>query len=352
MQSVYQSHFGLVREPFNITPDPNFFYPSASHREALAQLIYGINARKGFVVLTGEVGTGKTTLIHALLQELNGNVQTALVFNIIENPTDLLRYLCDELGLTTPQKDKIKIRDYLAILNEFLLKTYKAGGNVSLIIDEAQNLSTEVLESIRLLSNFETSREKLIQILMVGQPELSLRLNAPELRQLKQRVVLRYQLKPLSFSECNEYISNRIEVAGGTLSLFSSKALETIYHYSGGTPRLVNILCDNGLLTAFGSGRKRVEGTMIKEVAQELYLNAPQVVDNTHTKDNSNNLEQTNGANDQIIKGARKWLRALFYLGALSLILGGVAYFAISILPNRPALLRDIVENFKVVLKK
>ena len=161
MQALYQEHFGLVRDPFNITPDPNFFYPSASHREALAQLIYGINARKGFVVLTGEVGTGKTTLIHALMQELNGNVQTALVFNIIENPTDLLRYLCDELGLTTPQKDKIKNRDYLAILNEFLLKTYKAGGNVSLIIDEAQNLSTEVLESIRLLSNFETSREKL-----------------------------------------------------------------------------------------------------------------------------------------------------------------------------------------------
>ncbi len=204
MESVYQSHFGLVRDPFNITPDPTFLYPSASHREALAQLIYGINARKGFVVLTGEVGTGKTTLIHALMQELNGNVQTALVFNVIENPTDLMRYLCDELGLTTPQKYKRKIRDYLAILNEFLLKTYKAGGNVSLIIDEAQNLSTEVLESIRLLSNFETSREKLIQILMVGQPELSLRLNTPELRQLKQRVVLRYQLGPLSFSECNE----------------------------------------------------------------------------------------------------------------------------------------------------
>jgi len=137
VESLYQSHFGLVRDPFNITPDPTFLYPSASHREGLAQLIYGINARKGFVVLTGEVGTGKTTLIHALMQELNGNVQTALVFNIIENPTDLLRYLCDELGLTAPQKDKWKIRDYLAILNDFLLKTYRDGGNVSLIIDEA-----------------------------------------------------------------------------------------------------------------------------------------------------------------------------------------------------------------------
>lgn len=196
MFPIYRDHFGLTQEPFNLTPDPTFLYPSASHREALAQLIYGINARKGFVVLTGEVGTGKTTLIHALMQELNGNVRTALVFNIIENPTDLLRYLCGELGLTTPQTNKKETRDYLAILNDFLLKTYRDGGNVSLIIDEAQNLSTEVLESIRLLSNFETSREKLIQILMVGQPELSQRLNAPQLRQLKQRVVLRYQLKP------------------------------------------------------------------------------------------------------------------------------------------------------------
>jgi len=349
MFPIYRDHFGLTQEPFNLTPDPTFLYPSASHREALAQLIYGINARKGFVVLTGEVGTGKTTLIHALMQELNGNVRTALVFNIIEK--DLLRYLCDELGLTTPQKNEWKIRDYLAILNDFLLKTYRDGGNVSLIIDEAQSLSTEVLESIRLLSNFETSREKLIQILMVGQPELSLRLNTPELRQLRQRVVLRYQLRPLSFSECNEYIANRIEIAGGTLSLFSSKALETIYHYSGGTPRLVNILCDNGLLTAFGVGKKRVEGTMIEEVAQELYLSAPQAADNPHTGGNSNNKNQTNGTDGLTTNAARKWLKAFFYLGALSLIIGGVAYFAVSLLPSRPDLLSDIVKTFKAILK-
>jgi len=215
-----------------------------------------------------------------------------------------------------------------------------------------QNLSTEVLESIRLLSNFETSREKLIQILMVGQPELSLRLNTPELRQLKQRVVLRYQLRPLSFSECNEYIANRIEVAGGTLSLFSSKALETIYHYSGGTPRLVNILCDNGLLTAFGAGKKRVEGTMIEEVAQELFVNnAAQATNHTHTTDISNHEGQTNGAGGLTINSGRKWLKVFFYLGALSLIIGGVAYFAISLLPSRPGVLSDIVETFKAALK-
>jgi len=351
MESVYQSHFGLVRDPFNITPDPTFLYPSASHKEALAQLIYGINARKGFIVLTGEVGTGKTTLIHALLRELDGNVHSALIFNTINSPEDLLRYLCEEFGLITSKRDKNGLHDYLTLMNGFLLDMYRKGENVTLIIDEAQNLSPEVLESIRLLSNFETSRDKLIQILMVAQPELAMRLNAPELRQLKQRVVLRYQLRPLSFSECNEYIANRIEVAGGTLSLFSSKALETIYRYSAGTPRLVNILCDNGLLTAFGVGKKRVEDTMIEEVAQELYLNTPQAAKNLHTRGNSKNEEQTNGAGGLTINGVRKWLKAFFYLGALSLIIGGVAYFALSRLPSRPEILSDIVETFKAVLK-
>ncbi len=351
MFPIYRDYFGLTQEPFNLTPDPTFLYPSAGHKEALAQLVYGIKARKGFVVLTGEVGTGKTTLIHALLRELDGNVHTALIFNTINSPEDLLRYLCEEFGLTTSKKGKEGLHDFLTLLNGFLLEMYRKGENVTLIIDEAQNLSAEVLESIRLLSNFETSRDKLIQILMVAQPELAMRLNAPELRQLKQRVVLRYQLRPLCFAECSEYISNRIEVAGGSLSLFSSKALETIYHYSGGTPRLVNILCDNGLLTAFGSGRKRVEGTMIEEVAQELYLSAPQAADNPHTGGNSNNKNQTNEVGGLTINAARKWLKAFFYLGALSLIIVGVTYFALSLLPSRPAFLSNIVETFKAVLE-
>jgi len=352
MDSIYQDHFGLTQNPFNLTPDPTFLYPSASHREALAQLIYGIKARKGFVVLTGEVGTGKTTLIHALLRELDGNVHTALVFNTINSPEDLLRYLCEEFGLTTTsKKGKKGLHDFLTLLNGFLLEMYRKGENVTLIIDEAQNLSAEVLESIRLLSNFETSRDKLIQILMVAQPELAKRLNAPELRQLKQRVVLRYQLRPLCFAECSEYISNRIEVAGGSLSLFSSKALETIYHYSGGTPRLVNILCDNGMLTAYASGKNRVDGTMIQEVADELNLTSPQAANNTHYEKASGNEEETNGAGGLTVKRSRKWLKPLLSLVALSLLVGGIAYSAGNLLPSGREFLTDMVEKFKAVLK-
>ncbi|HSF58985.1 MAG TPA: AAA family ATPase, partial [Candidatus Binatia bacterium] len=178
---LYQTHFGLSQAPFNITPDPSFLYLSASHREGLAQLSYGIRARKGFVVLTGEVGTGKTTLIHALLNDLNGSAQTALIFSTIVSPVDLLRSVCEEFGLIEPKRPLQDIHDYLVSLNEFLLESYRKGENCALIIDESQNLSAEVLESIRLLSNFETSKDKLLQILLVGQPELAVRLNSPEL---------------------------------------------------------------------------------------------------------------------------------------------------------------------------
>ena len=197
---LYQTHFGLSQAPFNITPDPSFLYLSASHREGLAQLSYGIRAKKGFVVLTGEVGTGKTTLIHALLNELNGSAQTALIFSTIVSPADLLRSVCEEFGLVDSKRPLQDIHDYLVSLNEFLLESYRKGENCALIIDEAQNLSAEVLESIRLLSNFETSKDKLLQILLVGQPELAVRLNSPELRQLKQRVMLRHHLRVLSLA--------------------------------------------------------------------------------------------------------------------------------------------------------
>ncbi len=329
MESVYQSHFGLVRDPFNITPDPSFLYPSASHREALAQLVYGIKARKGFVVLTGEVGTGKTTLIHALLRELDGAVKTALIFNIIESPKDLMRYLCGELGLTTPQEGKREVRDYLSILNEFLLSTYRGGGNVSLIIDEAQNLSTEVLESIRLLSNFETSRDKLIQILMVGQPELSQRLNTPELRQLKQRVVLRYQLKPLTSAECSEYISNRIETAGGSPLVFRPKAVESIYLYSSGTPRLINILCDNGMLSAYAAGRKDVDDVVIEEIAKDLCLTDLRGAENGHPRGAQVNENQADATAVPTVGRPRRWVRAACFMIALASLVAGITYFTV-----------------------
>jgi type II secretory pathway predicted ATPase ExeA len=272
MHTLYCEHFGLVGEPFNNTPDVQFLYRSPSHREALAQLIYGVNARKGFVVLTGEVGAGKTLLIRTLMHELHTTTKTALIFNSVVNSNDLLRYVCEELELVTVHQEKKENHDYLVLLNQFLLECYTKGENVALIIDEAQNLPAEVLESIRLLSNFETPQDKLLQIILVGQPELIARLNSPALRQLKQRVVLRHHLKPLNLAECREYVAKRLELVGGTSSLFHPDAIESIYLYSGGTPRLINILGDNGLLTAYALRQKRVEARMIREVARDLQL--------------------------------------------------------------------------------
>ena len=271
-QLLYQTHFGLSQAPFNITPDPSFLYLSASHREGLAQLSYGIRAKKGFVVLTGEVGTGKTTLIHALLNDLNGSAQTALIFSTIVSPADLLRSVCEEFGLVEPKRPLGEIHDYLVSLNEFLLESYRKGENCALIIDESQNLSAEVLESIRLLSNFETSKDKLLQILLVGQPELAVRLNSPELRQLKQRVMLRHHLRALTLQECCEYVSNRLKIAGGNPTIFTANALESIHSYSGGIPRIVNVLCDNALLTGYALGRKEIDTGIIREVAEDLSI--------------------------------------------------------------------------------
>ena len=272
MLPIYCGHFGLTREPFNITPDPNFLYMSVSHREALAQLVYGIKARRGFVVLTGEVGTGKTTMIQCLLDELNSTTKTALIFNMVVSPKDLLRYVCEKFGLVALQESLKEIHDYVSLLERFLLESYRKGENVALIIDEAQNLSTEVLENVRLLSNFETAQDKLLQILLVGQPELGARLNASELRQIKQRVALRHHLTPLNYTDCEKYIAKRLEIAGGSISLFGPKAIDAVHKYSGGIPRLVNIICDNALLTVYALRKDKVEAGMITEVAQDLQL--------------------------------------------------------------------------------
>lgn len=274
MDLIYQEHFGLTQPPFNITPDPGFLYLSGCHREGLAQLSYGIKSRKGFVVLTGEVGTGKTTLIHALLNELRGNTQTALIFSAIASPIDLLRYVCDDFGLTDPRRSLGDIHDYLVLLNEFLLEKYQSGENCVLIVDEAQNLPAEALESIRLLSNFETSKDKLLQIIMVGQPELSTRLDSQELRQLKQRIALRHHLRPLTSKESEEYIVNRLQVANGDPGIFVPAALGAMYIYSKGIPRVVNVLGDNALLTAYALGKKRVDELIIREVAEDLRLSS------------------------------------------------------------------------------
>jgi general secretion pathway protein A len=273
MLPLYSGHFGLAEAPFNITPDPSFLYLSPAHQEGLAQLMYGISARRGFIVLTGEVGTGKTTLIQALLNRVPEGTQTALIFSAVSGPVDLFRYVCEEFGLVEPMQGLKDGHDYIYLLNEFLLQKYRDNGNAVLIIDEAQNLSPEVLESIRLLSNFETPKDKLLQILLVGQPELTDRLNSPHLRQLKQRITLRHHLRPLSLSECQEYIASRLRHAGGNPQIFSSKAVEEIHRYATGIPRLINVICDNAMISAYALDKKEVEPPLIQEVADDLQLN-------------------------------------------------------------------------------
>jgi type II secretory pathway predicted ATPase ExeA len=275
MLPVYSAYFGLKEAPFNITPDPSFLFESASHREGLAQLRYGIEARRGFIVLTGEVGTGKTTLIQALLRQLAVGTQTALIFSTITSPLDLLRYVCDEFKLIEPMQGVRDTHDYIYLLNEFLLQKYRAGQNAALIIDEAQNLTPEVLESVRLLSNFETTKDKLLQILLVGQPELTERLNSPQLRQLKQRVALRHHLRALSLSECQEYIANRLIVAGAAPNIFHTETVEWVHRYSDGIPRLINVMCDNAMISAFALEKSEVEPRFIQEVAEDLCLMSP-----------------------------------------------------------------------------
>jgi general secretion pathway protein A len=274
MLPVYSSYFGLKEAPFNITPDPSFLFESASHQEGLAQLRYGIEARRGFIVLTGEVGTGKTTLLQALLGQLGEGTKTALIFSAITSPVDLLRYVCEEFKLIEPLQGLKDAHDYAYLLNEFLLQEYRHGQNAALIIDEAQNLSPDVLESVRLLSNFETTKDKLLQILLVGQPELNDRLNTPQLRQLKQRITLRHQLRSLSLSECQEYIANRLKCAGASPEIFLSKAVESVHHYSGGIPRLINVICDNAMISAYALEKKEIEARFIQEVADDLCLSS------------------------------------------------------------------------------
>ena len=273
MDHLYLDHFGLKEPAFNITPDPSFLYLSSSHREALAQLSYGVKARKGFIVLTGEVGTGKTTLIRTLLTELDGSTRSALIFfSVITTPLDLLRAVCEEFGLVDSGAARQELHDYLQLINQFLLERYRTGDNCALIIDEAQNLSSEVLESVRLLSNFETAKDKLLQIFLVGQPELATRLNSPALRQLKQRVTLRHHLRPLSLPESREYIMNRLRLAGGNPEIFLTEAIQRIHDFAGGIPRLINVICDNAMVTAFALDKRSIDQFIIREVAEDLSL--------------------------------------------------------------------------------
>jgi general secretion pathway protein A len=267
---MYHEHYGLVRSPFEMTPDPAFLYLGDAHREGLATLVYGVRARKGFVLLTGEVGTGKTTLLHSLLSQLDRDTLSAFIFNPRLDPLDFFRVLFDEYGI---EKECNSKAEYLLALNHFLIERLERNLSTLLIIDEAQNLSPEMLEEVRLLSNLETPRSKLIQIMLVGQPELAEMLARPELRQLRQRISLRHELRPFRRDETTAYIEERLRLAGYTgKGIFKKPALRALHQLSGGVPRLVNTLCDGSLLLGFARDVQSVGADIVGEVARDLAL--------------------------------------------------------------------------------
>ena len=264
---MYNQFYGLTRSPFEMAPDPSFLVLQETHREGLATLVYGVESRKGFVLLTGEVGTGKTTLLHALLGQLDSTTSSAYIFN---PKLDFFQMFLEELGIESKCETKA---DYLLALNEFLIDRLERNETVLLIIDEAQNLSPEMLEEIRLLSNLETSSSKLLQIMLVGQPELNDLLARPELRQLRQRIVLRHHLRPFSAKEMNEYVDQRLAMAGYTGGgILTRSARRRLFQITGGIPRLINVVCDSSLLTAYGRGENRIDAKTIQEIARDLML--------------------------------------------------------------------------------
>jgi general secretion pathway protein A len=256
---MYASYFGLKENPFNLSPDPRYLYFSRQHREALNHLIYGITEKKGFIVVTGGIGTGKTTISRTLLANLNDSVESALIFNSAITDMELLETIHQELHISLNGKEKTK-KHYIDALNDLLLRNFAAGKNVVLLIDEAQNLSHDVLEQLRMLSNLETDREKLIQIVLIGQPELQDLLMSPSLRQLNERITVRYDLKPLDRKGVRSYIRHRLAVAGaGENVAFSKPACRLIYRHSKGIPRRINAICDRAMLIAYTREKATVD---------------------------------------------------------------------------------------------
>ena len=270
---MYKSFFGLTRNPFEISPDPYFLFATARHNEALASLFHGVLRRKGFMVVTGEVGTGKTLLVRCLLGILHRQeIASANVFNPCLSPTEFLRYITGDLGLKSINQDKGIL---LLELNNYLIARHLKNTTTVLIVDEAQDLAPELLEEIRLLTNLETSQQKLLQIVLVGQPELDQKIDSSELRQLKQRVALRCQLEPLREPETTSYILRRLQRAGANLhatTLFPAETIAAVHRYSNGIPRLINTVCENALIAAYAEKAQAVRLDVIDEVAKDLRL--------------------------------------------------------------------------------
>ena len=270
---MYTRFFGLQQEPFSIAPDPRYLFMSERHREALAHLLYGVRSGGGFVLLTGEIGAGKTTVCRCFLEQVPRQCNVAYIFNPKQTVEELLESICVEFRIPhEPGKaSPTTVKQHVDVLNEFLLRTHAAGQNNVLIIDEAQLLSADVLEQLRLLTNLETSQRKLLQIILIGQPELRTLLARPELEQLAQRVIARYHLKALSESETRQYIQHRLAVAGLSTALpFNSRALQRIHVLAQGVPRRINLLCDRALLGAYANGQPMANVQIVEKAAAEV----------------------------------------------------------------------------------
>ncbi len=265
---MYREFFGLKEKPFNVTSDPNFLYFSRIHKEAFSHIVYGINERKGFLAITGEVGAGKTTLCRAILNKFDPNTKSAFIFNSNLPDLQLLQCIIEDFGMVVAQRNKASM---LRQLNNFLLEELGKQNNVILVIDEAQNLKLSTLEEIRMLSNLETDTEKLFQIVLVGQPELREKINSPRLRQLKQRIAVNFHLTALDKSEVGLYINHRLSVAGSKGDIkFSDEAVDYIFTFSGGVPRLINLICDKALLAAYVKETRDITLPIVERSAQEL----------------------------------------------------------------------------------
>ncbi|HTU67151.1 MAG TPA: AAA family ATPase [Steroidobacteraceae bacterium] len=268
---MYASFFGLNEKPFSITPDPRYLFLSERHAEALAHLVYGINEAGGFIQLTGEVGTGKTTVVRSLLAQAPKHAEIALILNPRMTPSEFLLAICEELGISVAPESEHSLKDLVDLLSFHLLGAHAQGKRIVLVVDEAQNLAVEVLEQVRLLTNLETETQKLLQIILIGQPELRELLSRTELRQLAQRITGRYHLDPLSGEEAAAYVRHRLRVAGSTREIFSNGALREIQRLSGGVPRLINIIADRALLGAFTEDRHVVSGSVVRRAAGEVF---------------------------------------------------------------------------------
>ena len=303
MNTIYTDHFGIAESPFTIAPDPRFLYQSKRHQEALAHLLYGIQVGGGFVQLSGEVGTGKTTLIRALLRRIPADVEIALVLNPRVSATEFLATILDELNIPAPEASGIKA--LVDALNRHLLASFAAGRRVALIIDEAQNLEWDVLEQVRLLTNLETETQKLLQIILVGQPELRSVLARHDLRQLAQRITARYHLSTLSLDETGAYIRHRLRTAGLPKQTFSTAAIRHVHRCSRGVPRLINVICDRAMLGAFAEGIHQIDASLARQASRELEGVAP----------------------PHFLRTMRRWLVPF---GATAMLVAGSAALAIS----------------------